>query len=131
MQEIIGNVVGVGKAAAGVGKEIIGKAAAGVGANTQHGDGGGNNRNGIVGAGGHDSPRGNRPRAGAEDGGIFAMASNNRLFGSGAFFALKVQAAKNKKQLEEFAIEVDNFRKLQGSENAEATRNNRNSGNRQ
>ena len=48
---------------------------------------------------------------------VFGLASNDRLYGSGAFFALKVQAAKSKKQLEDFSKEVDNCHKVRGSAN--------------
>ena len=73
----------------------------------------------------HDTPAGRDERAGALDVGArgsigadpFAVTPDDRIFGSGAFFAVKVQAAKTKKQLEDFAKEVDNFRKLRGSAN--------------
>ena len=48
---------------------------------------------------------------------IFAVTEENRLFSSGAFFAVKIQAARSKQQLSEFATEVDNFRKLRGNPN--------------
>ena len=50
----------------------------------------------------------------AEEAESFSLRSYSRLVGAGVFFALKVQVAKNKKQLEDFAREVDNFRKLKG-----------------
>ena len=49
-----------------------------------------------------------------EDDTLFAVSADNPLYGSGAFFALKVQGAKNKHQLDEFATEVDNFQALRG-----------------
>ena len=45
----------------------------------------------------------------------FAITESNKLFSSGAFFALKIQAAKTKKQLTDFAREVESFRLLRGS----------------
>ena len=45
------------------------------------------------------------------------VRDGNFLHGSGVFFALKIQTAKNVEQMEEFAKEAENLRKLQGNEN--------------
>ena len=51
---------------------------------------------------------------GANEDGLFSVKDVTLVEGSGAFFALKLQKAKNEKQLTESAREAESLRKLQG-----------------
>ena len=48
----------------------------------------------------------------------FAVRAGRFIYGSGAFFALKIQSAKSVQQLEEFAKEAENLEKLRGHSHA-------------